>query len=215
MSNPVDREGTFRATISAYGIQNAESGALGIALTFDLTELWQAPADGAEGQWFPWSDYGQQAQGTFWIIKKDGKPNTNAIEQLCKYAGWDGKLAPIAEEKWEPTPLQVVVKLETQKREGKPDRTEFRASFINDFHRVPGAMGNVDAAKAAELDARFGGSLKAIASTVAASKSPPAAGKAPAPSRPAPPAPPMVGVPSSQTKQAMAAAAANGDETPF
>jgi len=211
MSNPVDREGVFRATISGYGVQNAESGALGIAMTFDLTELWCPPANGEEGYWYPWSEHQQQAQGTFWIVKKDGTPNNGAIEQLCRYAGWTGTLATLAEGKWEPTPVQVTIKSETRKQDGKPDRTELRASFLNDFNRVPGAQGNVDAAKAQELDSRFGAHFRAIAGTVAQSKTPPAASKPPAPSRPAQPP----GVPAAQTKQAMEVAHDNGDRVPF
>lgn len=200
----VDREGEFRGVISAYGIYNAESGALGISLVGDLQDLWQPPADGADGYWCPWGEYQMQAEGTVWIVKKDGTPNLAGIESLCKYAGWDGELSSIAEESWQPTPARMSVKKESY--EGKE---RFKLAFLNDFNREPGSKGNVDPDKARELQTRFGSHFKAIAGTVAQSKSPPPAGKPSSPKRPA------AGVPANQASNARKAAAETGEQVPF
>jgi hypothetical protein len=86
-------------------------------------------------------------------------------------------MASIADEKWEPCELQFSV--EEDEYNGN---MRYRISWLNVYDRVPGAVGNVDAAKAKALDAKFGGQIRALAGNTArndASTKP--KGKPPAP----------------------------------
>lgn len=213
MSNQIDREGIFRANIINYGVQNFDSGSVGIAVTADLTAMWMPPADGNEGYWDDWSSYGYQADGTIIVVKKDGTMHKPQVEALCRHAGWDGNLEAVALGTWEPKPVQVTIKREVYKKEGYDEQISFRINFINDYERSPGSKGNVDAAKASELQSRYGGSLRAIAATVAQNAIPPANGKPSAP--PARKGPPPQGVPTNQAKAAREAAEASGEKIPF
>lgn len=171
MSQPVDREGIFRGTITEYGLKEMESGAVAVSIKAKLDEFYQADA------WHPWAEYEQEAQGDIWVLKKDnGGPNDKAIASLVRCAGWDGEFTSITNETWKPTPAQFVVK-----REEYNGQTRFKIAFVNEFDRSPsGSMGNVDQAKAKELQARFGSQLRAIVGN----------SKRAAPPNGSPPAPP-------------------------
>lgn len=148
---PVDREGTFRGTISSYGLTEAESGAVGVNLKVTLTEWWNGE------EWLPWTDYNMEADGAIWIVKKDGQINKLAAESLMKFAGWDGNIEAIAMETWAPCPCAVAVTQEEYK-----GIKRFRVSFINDHNRTPGAMSNVSGDKVKALQNRFGSQFRAL-----------------------------------------------------
>lgn len=174
---PVDREGTFKAKIESYGLKEMDTGAVAVTINAHLTDIWNG-----EG-WEPWGDYQQEALGDLWIIKKSGEVNKGQVEALVQHTGWDGDIASIVDEKWNPKPCVVVVKADTYK-----DQTRFKIAFVNDIDRAPGGMGNVDSAKAKELQARFGAQLRAVAGAVKRNGTPPPASKPAAPPPPAKPA---------------------------
>lgn len=180
---PCDREGSFRATITAFGLKQMESGAISVAIKATLTELF------SDGVWHPWAEYEMEAEGDQWIVKRDGNLNQGAAEALIRHAGWDGNMESIVGETWQPTPCQVTVK-----REEYEGKARFKIAFVNAFDRTPGGLSNIDAAKAKELQARFGGQLRAIGGNTKRQGAPVPNGKpavpAPATPRPAPPAPP-------------------------
>lgn len=180
MSQPVDREGQFRADIIAYGLKEMESGAMSVSIRAKLTQFY----DGVE--WLPWEEYGMEAEGDIWIVKKDnGGLNSNGVQSLVNHAGWDGNMESIVNETWQPSACQVAVKREEYK-----GNVRFKIAFVNDWNRTPGAMSNIDAAKAKELQARFGAQLRAIAGNVKRNGSPPA-------SKPATPPPARAVAPTS------------------
>lgn len=148
----VDREGFFRAVITDYGLNDAGSGAVAVSLKVSLTEMW------GDGEWIPWEQYGQEANGSCWIVKKDGTLNDGQVQSLIKHGGWSGDLLDIVNRKWEPTKIQVQILREVYK-----DQPRYRISFINDWAREPGGCGNVDEGTARALAARFGSALRAIA----------------------------------------------------
>lgn len=166
---PCDREGTFKARIESYGVKELESGAIAVSICAHLTDIWNGET------WEPWGDYQQEALGDLWIVKKDSSINNNQVEALIKNAGWDGDIASIVDEKWNPTPCQVVVKADTYK-----DQTRFKIAFLNALDRAPGGMGNVDSKKAKELQTRFGAQLRAIAGNAKRNGSAPAPATKPA-----------------------------------
>jgi hypothetical protein len=166
-----DREGTFRAQITSYGLQDStKSQSVGIMIRASLLEIWNGEA------WEPWGDYLMEAEGTLWVIKSDGTPNTNSAESLCRYAGWDGTFESIANNTWQPTPCQVVIKEDSYKNE-----TRYRIEFVNDLHRTPGQMSSVSPEKVRELSARHGSALRAIAGNVHRGSAAPQASRPSAP----------------------------------
>lgn len=176
MGVPVDRPGTFRAQITEYGLKEMDSGSVAISLKATLSEMWDGD------QWVEWLPYGMEAAGDIWVIKKDGKANEKAVESLIRYAGWDTSFSAITEGSWKPTACQVDIKEEEYQQ-----KKSLRISFLGAYDRTPGAMGNVDATKAADLDNRFGGTLRALSANAVRNKAPAAGSKPPAPPPPAAP----------------------------
>jgi len=185
--NPVDREGTFRAEITEYGIREAESGSVGVTIRCKLTEWW----DGQ--QWLDWSSYDVEALGDVWIVKKDGSLNEPAAQSLIRHAGWDGNIDAIANSVWQPTKCAVAIQREEYK-----GQVRFKIAFVNDWARTPGQLSSISADKARELATRYGGQLRAMAGSVQRNHAPttgaparPPAAK-PVHSPAAPPPPPSV-----------------------
>lgn len=178
MSTMIDREGTFKALIQSYGLKEMESGSVGIAIRANLLACWSG-----EG-WDDWAQYDVEAQGDIWIVgtkEKGSKLNEKAFESLVKHAGLDGDTDSIVNETWKPTECQVVIKADDYN-----GQTRFKIAFVNALDRTPGAFGNVDAAKAKELQSRHGAALRAIAGNAKRNGTPTPASKPAAP----PPAPP-------------------------
>lgn len=178
-----DRAGHFRAEIVEYGLKEAESKSVAISFRVQLTEWW----DGEK--WVNWRDYEMDAYGDSWIVKKDGKLNDRAVNDMIKHCGWDGQLSTIADSTLKPTPFQVQVEAHEYK-----GQTTYRVAWINAYDSQPGggAMGNVDGNKLAELEARFGQSLRALGGNARRNAAPTSGRPAPPPARPAP-APAMAG----------------------
>jgi hypothetical protein len=181
-----DREGTFRAQIKGYGIRDADgSQSVGVVLQVLLLELWNGTA------WDEWEQYEMEAEGTLWVVKKNGEINQSAAESLTKYAGWDGSFSSLFSQTWQPTKCQVVVKRDDYKGE-----VRYRVEFVNGYDRTPGAVSSVSESKARELETRYGSQFRAIAGNSKRNGPAPAApanGGKPAPppssSRPTPPPP--------------------------
>lgn len=150
----VDRIGTFRGTIRKYGLREYKSGAIAMSTIADLTEFW----DEATQQWAPWSEWNVEVQGDFFVVKKDGTLNQMQVEALMQYAAWDGVFATANAQAWKPVPCQFIVT--EDEYEGV---TRFRASWINAYDAIPGAIGNISAARAKKLQTQFGSMMRALA----------------------------------------------------
>lgn len=150
--NLVNQAGYFRGSIIDYALQKSDSSeSVGIAIVAHLTEIY------ADGLWEDWSQYEIEARGTLWIIKKDGSVNTSQVNTLATVGGWDGTIEVIENKGWQPEPMQFTVGEEEYKGQKR-----YKISFINAYHRTPGAStGNVDGEKAKEIKTRFGGALRA------------------------------------------------------
>lgn len=181
MSNPVDREATFRATIESYHLVDTPSGSVGVSCKFRIVELWH------DGQWWPFDEHDMEIDGDIWIVgtrEKGSKVNENGVKTLVESLGWDGLIDSIANETWTPQRCQISVKNETYKNVAK-----LKVAFVNDWNRTPGGS-SVDPAKAKELQMRYGSQLRAIAGNVKRNAPPsPPPGGPPAPTRPTAPAP--------------------------
>ena len=150
----IDRIGTFRGAIIEYGLNKGDrSESVGVALKIAIHDIWD---DGAK-QWLDWRQYQLEAEGTVWVVKADGTLNQAAINSLIDCADWDGKFVSIKEATWKPTLVQFNVVTDTYK-----DQTRFRIGFLDRYERIPGSMGNVDSAKAKDLDDKYGSMLRAM-----------------------------------------------------
>jgi hypothetical protein len=179
MSTPVDREGTFRAEITEYGLSEMDSGSMAVKLKVKLLELWNK----TECQWEQWAQYDMEAEGSVWIVKKNnGGLNQRAAESLINFAGWDGDLESLVNESWRPTKCAVVIASETYNNE-----TKLKITFVNDFNRTPGAIGNVSPESVKAASARYGGQLRALAGNVKRNGTTAPAGNPPTPPSPPPP----------------------------
>ena len=169
-----DREGTFRGVITSPGLQKGKPPSKSVGVTFlaQLTSIWVEHEDGEGGEWQPWEEYGMEAEGTSWIVGKEGAANQKAIEALIACAGWDGDLNSIYDGSWVPTPCQFVIKADTYR-----DETRYKVAFVNDYNRVPGGTGNVDASEAKLLQSQLGQQFRAIAGSLKRNATAPAAGK--------------------------------------
>jgi hypothetical protein len=175
-----DRAGHFRAEIVEYGLKavdKADSKSVAVSFRVLLTAMFE------NGEWVDWSQYEMDAYGDSWIVKKDGTLNERAVNDLMKHCGWDGQFSSVTNLTWKPTPFQVEIKPHVYNGE-----TTYRVEWINAFDSQPGGgtMGNVDDNKLAELEARFGASLRALGGNVKRNAAPAASRPAPPPPRPTP-----------------------------
>jgi hypothetical protein len=189
--HPIDREGSFRGTITDYGLYEASapSKALGVNITAHLKEIWNPESQ----EWENWEQYELEASGTLYIIKKDGDVNTKQVETLVSLAKWDGDLESVINRTWDPPQLQFSIAGEDHK-----GKRRYRISWLNDFNRTPGGGSNVSADDIGRLKNSIGGKLRAVASAI---KKVPNAGPAngarpqlPPPRQAAPIAPPVSAV---------------------
>lgn len=199
MGLPVDRVGSFRGEIVAYGLKEMDSGAVSVAVQVRLLE-WYGSEPGMDPQWYEFASMNMECEGDFWIVSgkdKGNKPNENAAKSLMEHAGWDGSFDSIVNQTWEPKQCQVLVKDEEYtKKNGQTVKTR-KIAFINDWDRTPGGnLSNVTPEKAKELSERYGAQFRALAASSKRNGTTPSGAPMPPP-RPAPaamaPAPPGSG----------------------
>src|SRR3972149_415329 len=152
----LNQAGVFRGTITEYGLLVQDSGAIALSVRAKIDDAWNHESQG----WQDWRGYEVQAAGRLWIVKKDGTINESQAQSLIKHCGWNGDMTVLSEG-WEPTPCSFVVNEE--KYEGK---TSYRISFINDYNRSPGQVGNVDIEEAKKLQSRFGAQFRALSGNI-------------------------------------------------
>jgi hypothetical protein len=151
----IDRPGNFRGEIIDYGLMEFDSNSVAIAVEARIDEAWNDETK----QWEDWRPYAMRATGNIFVIKKDGTINTKQVEALVQHAGWDGSLESIIDNSWHSKPCQFSVNSEVYK-----DQTRYRISWINDYNRAPGGLGQIAPNRVKELNAKFGGALRAVAS---------------------------------------------------
>lgn len=167
-----DRGANFKADIIEYGLREYDSGAAAVYIKCHLGEIW----DAENREWADWAEYGMEAEGFLFIVKKDGTLNQTQIKSLCEATGWDGDFVKISTKEWTPRRCQVQTK--AKEYEGT---TTYPVSWINHIDRDPSAgLSNIDADKAKQLNAKYGGQVRALAGN-ATRNATPSTGKPPAP----------------------------------
>lgn len=177
MTNYLDREGIFKAKPVAWKVKKFD-GKNTIAIAIELAIV--AQLDGQ--QWTDWRQYDQvHVWGDWFVMKKDGQPNTAAIEQLATSLGWDGSLRAMFG-----SPPDRVVQI-TVKAENYNGETYHKATWMNPEDFVP-TGGGANEQEVGQLEARFGSLLRAAAGAGAKKAAP--AKPAPKPAEPEPAAAP-------------------------
>lgn len=175
----LDRSGIFKARPFSWTVvTNENSQSVGINIGF----LIDAQLEGEE--WTSWKDFDAHiVYGTWYVIGREGAPNTAAIDQLAKSMGWNGNLTAIAGEPPDVV-VQIAVKEDTYK-----EKTRFKASWMNPEDYVPTGIGaSSDDVKS--LQTRFGSLLRAAAASAVKPAGKPAAKPAVPSTTPAKPVPP-------------------------
>lgn len=188
MSQPMDRAGAFRGQFHEYGMKEERSGALAVVVRMVVQEMW----DHARQAWIDWAQYDMEVVGYLYIIKKDGTLSQGKIKELTQHAGWNGDIDSLGGGLWSPTLCQVEVK-----EEEYDGNVQYRIAWIHAYDSTPGAVGNVSAERAKELQTQFGSQVRALVGSTTRNATAPA-GKPPTrysePAKPeGPPAEPAKG----------------------
>lgn len=162
MSSPLDREGIFKAKPFQWDVQRAESGAVAVAIGFEIVARFDD-----DSEWEDWTKYSSMhCYGNWWVVKKDGTVNQGAVEQLAVALGWSGNLFEVSSSDAPDRIVQITVKEDTY--HGK---TRYQATWMNHEHFVPTRFGASEE-EVSQLEARFGSLLRAAASGAAEAKPP-------------------------------------------
>jgi hypothetical protein len=173
MARKLEHEGVFKATPTAWGLQDSQNTqSVALVVTFKILEQF------ADGGWQDWREYeDHEITGWFYIVKKDGGVNTATVENLVKSIGWDGNLDLSA------GPQDITCQITTANEEYN-GKTTLKVQWLNPGDYTPGIK-TVDPAKASDLQRRYGSQMRAAAA--AAKPKHTATTKAtPPPPRPAP-----------------------------
>lgn len=170
MSRPIDRSGWFKAKPKQWHVWKASSGAIAINITLEILAQWNGES------WDSWFEFAtHHVLGAFYVIGKEGKVNSKAVEQLSESMGWDGDLRSVKDD---PPRLEVVVQVKESEYEGK---TSFKVNWMHPDGYTPSFGASPDEVK--KMQAEFGPSLRAAASSVTKPNTPAAPSNKPAPSK--------------------------------
>lgn len=174
----LDRPGTFKALPMSWDIATSEaSKSVALVIQFKVLEFLTTKG------WEDWRGFAdQEITGYFYIVKKDGTPNTVQIDALYRAIGWNGdiSLQTLRREPAE-TPCQIVVEIENYNGKEK-----LKVKWINPEDFTPGIRQSDDATVqdvnkvyASQLRAAAAAAAKAAGPAKPAASPPPAAKKRP------------------------------------
>lgn len=198
----LDRPGIFKAKPFAWFVRNSEqSQSVSISIEFVILEQ----LDGTE--WADWSQYEEHSIiGDFWVVKKDGSINVNAVENLVEAVGWDCNLTSVAG----PAP-DVVVQITVQEEEYRGN-TRLKVAWLNPGDFTPRPQ-SAAPEQVQQLQSRFGSLLRAAAGS--ALKKPGNGKPVVAKPKPAAPKPAAASAPVPAPAQADGPPAHDDDDLPF
>ena len=148
----LEYEGRFLADITDYGIfQARNSQAVAIDIWFTTVSYF-----GPKGE-APYDGY--QTRGRFFIIGRSGDALPEQVTALSEAFEWDGDLNPIRTKTWEPRQVQIVVKKETNTKDG---REYFNVAWVQRPDWEPAQAGNVNDSTGREIASRYTTTLQSL-----------------------------------------------------
>lgn len=148
----LNRRGDFKGKPIGWSIKMLPSGTPIIVAEFEVSKELR---DGTWDRCDPCV-----VRGDFFIFKKTGAPNDKVVEMLCRTLGWCGQFAQIHNE----APPDVDLELEVDGRDYK-GKTYYSVNWIrHEGEAAKNAPITEDAV--AQMDAKFGKALKAVAAKV-------------------------------------------------
>ncbi|HAN97719.1 MAG TPA: hypothetical protein DCQ98_09950 [Planctomycetaceae bacterium] len=202
----INQEGDFLGAIIETVVKRESSGAVGVWFCVAIEEVW----DSVENTWIDWRAYRLFASGTVYIVKKDGTLNLKSIESLGKSIGFAGDLLSFQNGRFDGNRVRITVKASQSNGKVYHD-----IAWINSPDSVPPVGFSptpIDDQDLRQLQQRFQGQLRSIASAGRSAAPPPVPTRpmAAAPQRPKPlPASPP------QTTAEWAGGVPEGDDVPF
>ena len=163
-----NREGTFNAyPIDAGVSETGPNHLVTCAIAFHLFE------EQGNGEWLDCSHEGSEITGYFYLEKKDGTPNTMAIDALKESLGWDGRDPFWLQDNAQAmTDHPVQLKLGWEEYNGK---NKLKVQFLNPYGSTAGGVAKGDANARQSISTRLGPKLRALAGGTPANAPKPAA----------------------------------------
>lgn len=148
----IQEEGTFKGYIEDFGIKEIPTGTIYFSVRCRATakKLDSGWAEAVEG------DEPDFASGDLPIVNKEGNPVDIHIKNLRNALGWTGGLIDLKNGSWFGTP----VKFKVEGQDGNDGRTYYHISFLNPM--MDSSIKSVADDRLAQLEAKFGGKLKAL-----------------------------------------------------
>ena len=173
MANELKWEGGVRGQIIGYSLAEMKSGSVALNVKVQIFDYYDA---GVEA-WVDCRENDYEAEGAFWLVKKDGTLSHDQIRAVVEHCGWDANFESITNKTWKPTPASF-----TSQEDRYQEQVRYRLSFPAAFDAVPG-LGSVTPEKAKALQNQHGAALRALRGNLTRAETPAPSGK------PTPPAP--------------------------
>lgn len=167
MSNELKWAGGVRGQITAYSLAEMKSGSVALNIKVQVCDYYDTGLE----LWVDCRDKDFEAEGTIWLVKKDGSLSHKQIEDVVQHCGWDANFESITNKTWQPTPASF-----TSQEDNYQETLRYRLSFPAAFDATPG-LGAVTAEKAKALQNQHGAALRALAGNVKRAETPPPSGK--------------------------------------
>lgn len=158
------KPGHYLANIQEWGIRQSEAGAVSLSLKLECIGLWDPSyllPDGKTGEFVACDPVTEYADIV--MVKKDGTANEAGIRQMCEAGLYK---ATWAEYEAEPPVTQVVILAGSDTYQNK---STVRTKWVYPATHRPGtgSLRNVaDRERLLALDAQFGASVRAVASSI-------------------------------------------------
>lgn len=177
----LDRSGIFKARPMNWCLQaNEATKSVALVIGYRITAELQD-----DGTWLDWSDFeDHEIAGYHYIVKKDGTPSTQTIEQLARAGvAWDGTQRTL-----EAGPPDVVCQI-TAEFEEYNGKDRLKVKWVNEENFRPGPKG-ADAATVASIIATHGSRIRAAVAAAKPAGATTTTKKAAPPAKAAQPTPP-------------------------
>jgi hypothetical protein len=167
MGNPLVFTGGVRGQITSYSLAEMKSGSVALNVKVHVFDCY----DEESSQWVDYREHDYEAEGTFWLVKKDGTLSHDQIQALVQHCGWDANFESITNKTWKPTPASFAMQ-----EDNYQEQKRYRIAFPAAYDATPG-LGTISPEKAKMLQNQHGAALRALAGNVVRAAAPVPNGK--------------------------------------